>query len=213
MTARIKHPIYRSWEAMKRRCNRESDKSFKNYGGRGITYCSGWESFDGFLLDMGTSWFEGVQIERINVNGNYEPGNCKWASRIEQANNKRGTELVKFLGQTKTLRRHCEDAGVPYKMVWKRINLHGMTVEDAISKPISKTREETAQRIKSAARVIEYNGQKYSLPELESIAGIKKGTIHHRMKYLGWDVKRAVETPLKQWRGPDLSPYVNGSGK
>ncbi len=80
---------YNSWQAMIGRCLYPSNKSFKDYGGRGITVCDRWlHSFENFLKDMGKRLY-GTELDRINVNGNYEPGNCRWVTKIENNNNKR----------------------------------------------------------------------------------------------------------------------------
>lgn len=80
---------YRSWQGMKKRCLDTSHKWYKNYGGRGITICDNWlNSFETFLLDMGERPSK-FTLDRIDVNGNYEPGNCRWASWQTQARNKR----------------------------------------------------------------------------------------------------------------------------
>lgn len=81
-------PEYHSWAAMKKRCNNPNFKYYYNYGGRGITYCERWETFTNFLADMGPRP-EGTSLDRIDPDGNYEPGNCRWATRTEQNRNRR----------------------------------------------------------------------------------------------------------------------------
>lgn len=88
-THRMKNTgVYTSWYAMKRRCHGKNIKQFKDYGGRGIKVSKHWMKFENFYKDMGDRP-EGKSLDRINVNGNYEKSNCRWATRKEQANNKR----------------------------------------------------------------------------------------------------------------------------
>lgn len=83
-------PIYHTWYSMKQRCLNPNKENYKYYGERGITVCDRWlESFENFLEDMEATWKPGLSIDRKDVNGNYEPTNCKWSTPIEQLNNRR----------------------------------------------------------------------------------------------------------------------------
>ena len=85
---------YRVWDAMKQRCLNPNDGSYHNYGGRGISICEPWLLFEGFYADMGDPP-EGLSIDRIDNDGDYEPGNCRWATPAEQANNRRKRRMVR----------------------------------------------------------------------------------------------------------------------
>ena len=86
-------PTYRCWINMRERCNNPNHHAYASYGGRGITVCERWAtSFENFLADMGVMP-AGLTLDRIENNGNYEPGNCKWATRAEQQRNRRVTKL------------------------------------------------------------------------------------------------------------------------
>jgi hypothetical protein len=87
---RISIPEYNTWRGMKERCSNPNHKAYKDYGGRGIMVCERWiNSYVNFLKDMGKKPSNDYSIDRINVNGNYEPSNCKWATKVEQQKNKR----------------------------------------------------------------------------------------------------------------------------
>ena len=86
---------HRVWKEMRKRCFNPKSSIWKYYGGRGISICARWSSFENFLADMGISPSLTHSIDRINPNGNYEPTNCRWATKKEQANNRRNSLILK----------------------------------------------------------------------------------------------------------------------
>jgi hypothetical protein len=84
---------YQAWSQMRTRCTNGRRATWSNYGGRGISVCAAWaDSFEAFFADMGPKPTPEHSLDRINVNGNYEPGNCRWATRLEQARNRRNVK-------------------------------------------------------------------------------------------------------------------------
>lgn len=98
-----KHYLYNTWKGMLGRCNKENDPSYKNYGGRGIRVCESWHYFKEFAADVGDRPL-GTTLDRIDVNGNYEPGNIRWSTASEQAYNRR-KDLKRILRHPRTRRR------------------------------------------------------------------------------------------------------------
>jgi hypothetical protein len=99
----MEHPNYRVWAAMKDRCNNKNIPQYRDWGGRGISYCERWKHFANFCEDMGVKP-EGLTLERIDNDGNYTPDNCKWATRHEQGQNKR-VYKTNALGQNGTFKK------------------------------------------------------------------------------------------------------------
>lgn len=89
-----KHPLYNTWKSMLDRCYVETSISYHNYGGRGITVCAEWHSVENFIKDMGDRPTPEHELDRTNTDGNYEPSNCKWSTKVEQAYNRRNVAGV-----------------------------------------------------------------------------------------------------------------------
>lgn len=115
-------PEHRIWKDMKRRCYNPRRPDYYLYGGRGITMCDRWrKSFVNFLADMGLKPFPEATIERVDNNGPYAPENCVWATRLEQARNKRTARLITYKGETKSLREWSQRAGVLESTIYYRL--------------------------------------------------------------------------------------------
>ena len=130
-------PAYRSWECAKSRCNNPNNPDYYAYGGRGIRFSPEWDRFQDFLQDMGYRP-RGATLDRINTDGDYEPGNCRWATAGEQGRNKRTNRRIAFQGETMTIAELEERTGVPYQRLWERIVRRCWTVERAVSEPPRK---------------------------------------------------------------------------
>ena len=111
--------VYRIWCNMLTRCTNPNVPHYERYGGRGITVCERWNSFDHFLEDMGEPP-DGLTIDRLNNDGNYEPGNCAWATALSQARNKHNTIKLTFDGLTLTLVEWAKRLGIKYPTLKKR---------------------------------------------------------------------------------------------
>ena len=129
-------PIYLAWQSMLIRCTYPKTNGYKNFGGRGIVVCKRWHKFENFLADVGEHPGPGFTLDRIDVNGNYEPGNIRWSTLKAQANNRRNNVYITYQGETKTLTEWCEQLGLRYVRTWNRLTDQHMSVEDAFS-PVS----------------------------------------------------------------------------
>lgn len=108
-----KEPWYNNYRCMKSRCYRPKDPSYKHYGGRGIKVCDEWlniENFEKWVKEH--PYFEGATLDRINVDGDYEPSNCRWATMVEQDNNRRNTLYIEWNGEIHTISEWAKITGL-----------------------------------------------------------------------------------------------------
>lgn len=126
-------PEYRSWLSMMHRCYREANHNFDSYGGRGVSVCKRWHNVTKFLEDIGERP-PGTSVDRIDIDGNYEPGNCRWATPSEQANNRRNSRFITYQGKTQTIAQWSAEIGVSDRLLRSRFE-RGWPLEDAFTKP------------------------------------------------------------------------------
>lgn len=127
--------LYKIWAGMLSRCDTETATGYKNYGGRGITVCTEWREFENFQQwAFKNGYEENLTIERIDTNGNYEPSNCKWATKKEQNRNKRNNVYVKVKGEKMTLKDVSDRYGMDYKTI--RLRYKAGLRGDEIIKPL-----------------------------------------------------------------------------
>lgn len=126
--------LYGIWLNMRTRCKNQNSESYNLYGGRGITVCAEWDNYLAFKKwAMENGYEDGLSIDRIDVNGNYEPNNCRWATQKEQCRNKRDNHFLTFNGETKTIAEWAEITGFNYHTIKQRINRYGFTDEEALT--------------------------------------------------------------------------------
>lgn len=134
---------YSSWAAMINRCTNKKLRDYKNYGGRGIVVCDRWrDSFEDFLLDMGNKPSQKHSIDRIDVNGNYQKSNCRWADDFQQARNARSNIVIEFNNKKMVLSEAAEIYGINYGTLISRYR-KGWTVDEMLTIPASYHNKKT----------------------------------------------------------------------
>lgn len=128
--------IYNIWKKMRDRCFLKNSKSYNAYGGRGITICNEWLGRDGFINFKSWAYKNGydakLTLDRIDVNGNYEPNNCRWATMREQSVNKRSCHYITYNCETKTLTEWAEQCGIPTTTLYSKLK-NGISLKELLN--------------------------------------------------------------------------------
>lgn len=183
--------LHNIWSSMKQRCNNPKDISYKNYGGRGITYDVAWETFQGFFDDMGNLYYEHLAefgekdttLDRVDVDGNYCLDNCKWSTRSEQVKNRRSSRYLDGI----PLQDWCDIHGVNYDTIHGRLYDKGWDEESAKNTPIKKliSHEFVPEGVNFSQLCREHN--------------INIGTVQSRL-LKGMSLDDALTTPVRQYK-------------
>lgn len=178
---------YRTWQAMMRRCYKPADSFFADYGGRGIKVCNRWHSFVNFLTDMGPKPSTGHSIDRYpDKDGNYTPGNCRWATMKQQARNTRRNRLVTYKGRTQCVAAWGEELGISERLLRQRLFKLGWNVEKAFT----TFENPKHQQITFKSKTMTIMGWSREL-------GIPYSCLKQRLQKLHWTPRRALTTPLR----------------
>ena len=130
---------WRAWNAMIRRCTYPSMDRFPRYGGRGIRICSEWRaSYEAYLRDVGRAPSSAHQIDRINNDGNYEPGNVRWATRSEQIRNSAKARPLTLNGETHLIGEWAARVGINRQTIQMRLDRYGWPIERALATPVQR---------------------------------------------------------------------------
>lgn len=133
---------YNTWIGMVERCTNEKHVRWDRYGGRGIKVCGRWRDFRNFLADMGEKP-DGMTIEREDNDGNYEPGNCKWATRAEQAQNKSSSRILECRGRKQTVAQWSRELGISQPTIATRLQ-RGWSEERTLTTPVRPMKKRAA---------------------------------------------------------------------
>ena len=147
----VRQKLHRVWDAMIQRCTNPNALAYKYYGGRGIRVCDEWMSYQQFYLDMGDPP-KGMQLDRVDNNGNYSPDNCRWVSCKENQRNKRDNHVIKYRGEEKCLEEWAECTGQKANTIHTRIR-RGWPIGEALGyvrhepkNKLSKEQKQSRQR-------------------------------------------------------------------
>ena len=125
--------LYEIWRQMHRRCYGKNTKAYKDYGGRGISICEEWSEFEPFReWALFSGYKEDLTIDRIDVNGNYCPENCRWATVKQQANNRRSNHKISFNEETHTISEWADILGVNQVWLWNRLSRSDWDIARAV---------------------------------------------------------------------------------
>lgn len=184
---RTYRPEYKAWRDAIHRCYNPNALKYPRYGGRGITVCDEWrENFMAFLMAVGRRPGPDYSIDRIDNDGNYEPGNVKWSTRAEQQSNMVKNTLLTLDGRTQTLSKWSRELGIPKSTISTRL-ANGWSDEDALTVLTSGVPER-------ADCVGTYKGRALTLEAVAEMVGLAVETIQTRMK-VGWSLIDAVCVP------------------
>lgn len=182
--------LYRVWANMIKRTENENEPSYKDYGARGIKVCEEWHDFVVFMewaLEHG--YTDELTIERIDVDGNYCPDNCRWATRKEQGYNKRNSVKLEYNGEVLTQSQLAERLGTDPKTIFGRIK-RGWSIEEIFTTPVAQGGER--KKIK-----VVYNGEDCNLIDLCREYNIYIGTVQYRLNK-GMDLEEALTKPVRK---------------
>lgn len=179
----VGHPLYFVFRSMIARCENTNHQAYGNYGGRGIKVCPEWhdmKTFGEWALNNG--YQQGLSIDRIDNDGNYEPSNCRWVDRKTQSNNKSTNIVLEYNGKTQTLQQWSEETGISVDRLYYRYHA-GKTAEEILKKydvkNIGYTRVDITEEI-----VYELKKQGMSTSKMSKVLGCSQGAIRNRLKKL-----------------------------
>ncbi len=181
---------YRVFNSVQQRCNNPKSTVYYKYGGKGVTVCDRWDTFEHFVSDMGLRPSVAHSIDRTDNRKGYEPDNCRWATEIQQQRNRSNNRVVEYQGEELCVAELAERIGLSAKLLRARLE-RGWSVDRAVSTPVQTQNRKSAKR---QGVKVHYYGRWSTVRELAELGGMTVRTMRWRLK-AGWTVKRAVLSP------------------
>ena len=184
--------LFNIWNGMKERCYNQNNYHYKYYGARGIKICDEWLGENGLInfynWAMSNGYTDKLTIDRINVNGDYEPNNCRWETMLKQANNKRNTCYIEYNGVKKSIPEWSRETGLAVSCIKARVEKLGWSAEKALTTPSTVI-----------THYYEHNGESHTIGEWAKRYDLTSECLRSRLK-LGWDIEKALTTPMKIYK-------------
>lgn len=183
-------PLYLVFDSMKSRCYNPKDSSYNRYGGRGINICDEWlNDFSSFYhWSIINGWQKGLQIDRINNDGNYKPENCRFVTPKENCNNKSNNVFLEYKDVKKPILIWCKEFNINFVTLSDRLK-SGWTVEKALETPVN-----------FRVTKLEYNGYVKTVKEWSNEIKVPVPTIERRIHKYNWTIERALTTPVRTYK-------------
>jgi hypothetical protein len=201
-----KNPHYKRWGNMMDRCFNPECHSYADYGGRGITVCEAWRDPAVFISQLPEGFKPGDQLDRINNNGNYEPGNVRWATPKVNSGNRRSCHVLEYKGEALTMTEWSKRTGLVLQTIWERIVVHNWTIERALETPAMSAVERMKAahqkrwegHVKKSApqpmKRYDYKGRSVTMAEMSADCGLPRKLLAKRINERGWTVERATQS-------------------
>lgn len=202
-----KSPHYNRWRHMMDRCYNPECEAYPNYGGRGIVVCEAWHSIEAFIAGLPAGYQEGLEIDRRDNDGNYEPGNVRWATRSENTDNRRTGASLEWRGRTQSVDRWAKETGINRATIDTRLQA-GWPIDQVLSAAPMSPGERMAKA--RAARLLThppkakpatpprelkrllFRGEQKTIAEISAVTGVSIKLLRKRICERGWSVEKAT---------------------
>lgn len=198
---------YSRWRHIMDRCYNPKCKSYPDYGGRGISVCPEWQDLTVFVSALPDGYSEGMEIDRIDNDGDYEPGNVRWIDRSGNADNRRSGKIICHGGVSQSLRRWSEQVGIHEATLWDRLETWGWDINRALTTPPMTAKERMSKahetrwaghvkKAKPAPRELKtylYDGRDMTIKQLSDLSGVSVKLLRKRICERDWPVEKAIK--------------------